>query len=129
MTRLCTKFEQREPILISFTLNGTQLQVTDLPPTTTLLQYLRDQPHLTGTKEGCAEGDCGACTVVILDHREPSGASWRSVNSCLVLLPMLHGKQVYTVEGLSQGADHTRSKRPWYANSDRNVDIARLASS
>ena len=90
--------------MISFTLNGNSLQVTDLPPTTTLLQYLRDQPHLTGTKEGCAEGDCGACTVVILDHRTPSGAAWRSVNSCLVLMPMLHGKQVYTVEGLAQGS-------------------------
>ena len=88
--------------LISFTLNGNPIKVSNLPPTTTLLQYLREQPHLTGTKEGCAEGDCGACTVVILDHRQPSGAAWRSVNSCLVLLPMLHGKKIYTIEGLTQ---------------------------
>ena len=88
---------------ISFILNETHVDISDLPPTTTLLQYLRDNKGLTGTKEGCAEGDCGACTVAILDGRQPSGPSWRSVNSCLVLLPMLHGKQVFTIEGLRQG--------------------------
>ena len=84
---------------ISFILNEKTVQITHLPPTTTLLDYLRDHANMTGTKEGCAEGDCGACTVAILDHPEGEG-SWRSVNSCLVLLPMLHGKEVYTVEGI-----------------------------
>lgn len=86
---------------ISFTLNEKQIQITDLPPTTTLLQYLRDHKSLTGTKEGCAEGDCGACTVVILDAPKTGQAAWRSVNACLILMPMLHGKHVYTIEGIS----------------------------
>jgi len=88
---------------ISFTLNNQVVNIDGLAPTTTLLQYLRTHRQLTGTKEGCAEGDCGACTVVILDEPVSSKPQWRSVNSCLVLLPMLHGKQVFTVEGLRTG--------------------------
>ena len=86
--------------VISFLLNDKPVQIKDLAPTTTLLEYLRDHIAQTGTKEGCAEGDCGACTVAILDRRGPD-ATWRSINSCLVLLPMLHGKEVYTVEGIA----------------------------
>jgi xanthine dehydrogenase small subunit len=66
-----------------------------------LLQYLRNQARLTGTKEGCAEGDCGACTVVI---REPGQEAVRAVNSCLLPLPRLQGCQVWTVEGLASAA-------------------------
>jgi xanthine dehydrogenase small subunit len=80
-------------------LNGRRLDVEGISPTTTLLRYLRDRAHLMGTKEGCAEGDCGACTVAVLEQT-PSGPSWRGVNSCLVLLPMMHGKTVLTVEGI-----------------------------
>lgn len=90
---------------ISFTLNNHTVDIEGLPPTTTLLQYLRTHRQLTGTKEGCAEGDCGACTVVILDKPNKEAPQWRSVNSCLVLLPMLHGKQVFTVEGLKNGQE------------------------
>ncbi len=82
---------------IRFTLNGRRVAVSGLPPTTTLLDYLHTIGK-TGSKEGCAEGDCGACTVAILD-----GQTWRAVNSCLVLLPTLHGGVVLTVEGLSDG--------------------------
>ena len=88
---------------ISFTLNNKTIDIEGLPPTTTLLQYLRTHRQLTGTKEGCVEGDCGACTVVVLDAPSNGAPQWRSVNSCLVLLPMLHGKQVFTVEGLREG--------------------------
>ncbi|WP_237213920.1 xanthine dehydrogenase small subunit [Falsiroseomonas oryziterrae] len=81
---------------IAFTLNG---QPTVLPagtsPTLSLLDWLRGQ-GLTGTKEGCAEGDCGACTVVI---EEPSGARV-PVNGCITLLGQVHGRVVRTVEGL-----------------------------
>ena len=85
-------------------LNDERVDLSAIDPTTTLLRYLRDTEGLRGTKEGCAEGDCGACTVVILDpERETNaGASYRAVNSCLLLLPMLHGRRVYTVEALKR---------------------------
>ncbi len=87
-----------------FYLNDERVDMSHIDPTTTLLRYLRDEEGLRGTKEGCAEGDCGACTVVVLDPARPTnaGASYRAVNSCLLLLPMLHGKRVYTVESLAR---------------------------
>ncbi len=85
---------------IEFWLNGQPVVEAAVSPSTTLLEYLRYQRGLTGTKEGCAEGDCGACTVAIL---EPEG-HWRAINSCLLLLPMVHQRQVVTVEGL--GGQH-----------------------
>lgn len=88
---------------VTFHVNGRETTVRDVSPTTTLLQYLRGPMRLPGTKEGCAEGDCGACTVVVLDAEAPGGPRWRAVNSCLLLLPLLHGKQVFTVEGLRSG--------------------------
>lgn len=88
---------------IRFTLNGRSIEERSVPPTTTLLNYVRKDPATTGTKEGCAEGDCGACTVAVLDTEAKDGPAWRAVNSCLVLLPMLQGKTVVTVEGLADG--------------------------
>jgi xanthine dehydrogenase small subunit len=85
---------------VRFTLNGRPVEVRDLPGTTTLLRYLRDHQGLMGTKEGCAEGDCGACTVAVLEPRAGAAPSWRAVDACLLFLPMVHGKQVVTVEGL-----------------------------
>jgi len=87
--------------VIRFWLNGESVEVDGLSPTTTLLQYLRLHRQDTGTKEGCAEGDCGACTVALLDPNGPDGATYRGVNSCLLLLPMVHGRHVVTVEGLA----------------------------
>ena len=69
-------------------------------PTTTLLNYLRSLPDHKGTKEGCAEGDCGACTVVLAEPGEEGRFSYKAVDSCLIFLPMIHGKQVITVENL-----------------------------
>ncbi|MBX7153296.1 xanthine dehydrogenase small subunit [bacterium] len=69
-------------------------------PTTTVLEYLRSLLNHKGVKEGCAEGDCGACTVVI---GEPNGVDkirYKAIDSCLYFLPMLHGKQLITVENL-----------------------------
>jgi xanthine dehydrogenase small subunit len=86
---------------IRFWLNDTLIEEEGLPPTTTLLDYLRQDALLVGTKEGCAEGDCGACTVAILDEGAEGGPSWRAINSCLVLLPMVHGRRLVTVEGLA----------------------------
>lgn len=84
---------------ITFHLNGKRVDVSGLDPTTTVLRWLRETQRLTGTKEGCAEGDCGACTVLV---------DGRSINACITLLPWLHGKDVLTVEGLarSPGALH-----------------------
>ena len=76
---------------IELTINGRTVVARDISPTTTLLNFLRGSLRLTGTKEGCAEGDCGACTVAVLDPRGTTSPSWRAVNSCLVLLPMMQG--------------------------------------
>jgi len=70
-------------------------------PSTTVLNYLRSLPGFKGVKEGCAEGDCGACTVVIATPDGNGGMLYTAVNSCLVFLPMLAGKQLITVEHLS----------------------------
>ncbi|ATB31690.1 xanthine dehydrogenase small subunit [Melittangium boletus] len=87
---------------LRFFLNDRPVEETGLSPTTTLLRYLRDRAHLTGTKEGCAEGDCGACSVAVLEQDGQGVASLRAVNACLLLLPMVQGKRVYTVESLKE---------------------------
>lgn len=79
----------------TFLLNGSEI-TADTSPTTTLLDWLRDHPKLTGTKEGCNEGDCGACSVMVTDQ---SGA--RALNACILFMPQLQGKAVRTVEGIS----------------------------
>ncbi|HRI08061.1 MAG TPA: xanthine dehydrogenase small subunit [Nannocystaceae bacterium] len=89
---------------IRFYLNDRLIEDREVAPTTTLLDYLRQHAHLAGTKEGCAEGDCGACSVAILDAEAPGGPRFRAINACLVLLPMVQGQRVYTVEGLKTGA-------------------------
>ncbi len=84
---------------IAFTLNGQPVALpADMPPTRTLLDWLREDARLTGTKEGCAEGDCGACTVVLED-----GARREPINACLAVLGQLHGRSLRTVEGVSHG--------------------------
>ena len=86
---------------IRFQLNGKTIVVEGIAPTTTVLQYVRSK-GITGTKEGCAEGDCGACSVVVLDTSADGQQRYRAINSCLLFLPMVHGKQVFTVEGLTR---------------------------
>lgn len=88
---------------LSFILNGHEVKERNVAPTTTLLQYLRQHLQLTGTKEGCAEGDCGACTVAVLDPHGEDGPTYRAINACLVLLPMMQGQTIVTVEGLKTG--------------------------
>ncbi len=78
---------------VKTTINGDPVEfLTDAE--STLLDALRDELHLTGTKEGCATGDCGACSVVL---------DGRLVCSCLVLAPEIEGRSVQTVEGVAQG--------------------------
>lgn len=87
---------------VTFLLNGETVQV-QTTPTRTLLDWLREDRDLCGTKEGCNEGDCGACTVIVGDD-----AGTRALNACILFLPQLHGKTVRTVEGISgpDGALH-----------------------
>jgi xanthine dehydrogenase small subunit len=75
-----------------------------LNPSSTLLSYLRSLNDHKGVKEGCAEGDCGACTVVVAFPDEDGHLKYMAVNSCLIFLPWLHGKQLITVEHLSEGS-------------------------
>ncbi|WP_232293869.1 xanthine dehydrogenase small subunit [Stigmatella aurantiaca] len=87
---------------LRFYLNDRLIEESALSPTLTLLRYLRDRAHLMGTKEGCAEGDCGACTVAVLEQDGKGAPVLRAINSCLLLLPMVQGKRVYTVESLKE---------------------------
>ncbi|WP_224249996.1 xanthine dehydrogenase small subunit [Hyalangium gracile] len=91
---------------LRFYLNDRLVEESGLSPTTTVLRYLRDRAHLTGTKEGCAEGDCGACTVAVLEEDGKGGQALRAINSCLLLLPMVQGKRVYTVEALKERGEY-----------------------
>ena len=81
---------------ITFRLNGETVALRDVAPTVTLLDWLRETRGLTGTKEGCNEGDCGACSVMVTDDR---GA--QTLNACILFLPQLNGKAVRTIEGIS----------------------------
>lgn len=72
----------------------------NISPDTTVLNYLRNIAGRKGTKEGCAEGDCGACTVVVAEPDEEGQLHYNSADSCLILLPQLHGKQLITIEDL-----------------------------
>ena len=82
-----------------FLLDGKVIEARDVAPTTTLLQFLRGPLGRHGTKEGCAEGDCGACTVVLGELGE-SGTRYRAVNSCIRFVHTVDGKEVVTVESL-----------------------------
>jgi xanthine dehydrogenase small subunit len=86
---------------LKFVLDGRVVCVEQPSPTMTVLDYLREVAGRRGTKEGCAEGDCGACTVV-LGELSNRGARYRAVNSCIRFLPTLDGKELVTVESLRQ---------------------------
>ncbi len=99
---------------IRFFHRGALVEVGDADPTRSVLDWLREDARCVGTKEGCNEGDCGACTVVIGELPEHAdtpadavrGLSLKTVNACIQFLPTLHGKALFTVEDLKQGALH-----------------------
>ena len=88
---------------LDFLLNGERVSLADENPTHTLLAWLREVRGLTGTKEGCAEGDCGACTVVLADLDPAGRLRHQPVNACILCIGALEGKEVITVEGLKKG--------------------------
>src|ERR1041385_1375934 len=85
-----------------FTLNGRPVHVDGVSPTTTFLDWLRTSGR-TGSKCGCAEGDCGACTVALVERDAAGRPTYRAINSCIALLPMFAGREIVTVEGLATG--------------------------
>ncbi|MEJ8826162.1 xanthine dehydrogenase small subunit [Variovorax humicola] len=93
---------------IRFFHQGRVVDVSGVHPTRTVLDWLREDARCTGTKEGCNEGDCGACTVVIGELAAPGaagavdGLQLQTVNACIQFLPTLHGKALFTVEDLKR---------------------------
>ncbi len=85
---------------IELILNGRRVRVEGVSPNTTLLEYLRGA-GLTGAKEGCAEGDCGACTVAMLERDSQGRSCYRAINSCLVPLCLMAGREIVSVEGVA----------------------------
>lgn len=84
---------------LRFYLDGEIVVLSDIDPTMTVLDWLRYRAQRTGTKEGCAEGDCGACTVLV-GELEDDDINWRAVNACILFMPMLDGRALMTVESL-----------------------------
>ena len=87
---------------VTFLLNGVETTVSPERADVTLLNWLRQDRGLTGSKEGCAEGDCGACSVVVaqVDHTK-GRISHHAANACILFLPMIDGLSITTVEGIA----------------------------
>ena len=89
---------------ISFLFRGRATALSGFAPDRTLLDWLREEAGAKGTKEGCAEGDCGACTVVLRRPRD-GGLTYEPVNACILLLGQIDGAELLTVEDLAAGRD------------------------
>lgn len=90
---------------LTLKINGEAITLKDVSPTMTLLQYLQKSGR-TGTKEGCGDGDCGACTVAIVGAGTDGKPHYQAVNSCLIPLGAIAGREVITVEGIANGQLH-----------------------
>ncbi len=109
---------------IEFLLNGTPTRC-HVPPDTSILTLLRDYLGMTGTKEGCASGDCGACTVAIKSDTAPH---FVSLNACITPAHQLHGQHLLTVEAWPLTKNFTRHSVPWWSAMAASAASARPAS-
>jgi len=91
-------------------INGKHVQLAGIEPHTTLLQFLRASGY-TGAKEGCAEGECGACAVILVRPSPTGGSQYVPVNSCLMLAEMAAGQEILTVEGLAQNGELSEAQK------------------
>lgn len=90
--------------IVTFFINDLECNDSQLQPDLTLLRYIRENKGLTGTKEGCASGDCGACTVLVASIKN-NEINYQTINSCITPVRALSGKQVITIEHLSNNED------------------------
>jgi len=98
-------FNQALNAHLTLTINGETLRLENASPSMTLLEYLRRSGR-TGTKEGCGDGDCGACTVALIGRGANHKPAYQAVNSCLIPLGAISGREIITVEGISNGQLH-----------------------
>jgi xanthine dehydrogenase small subunit len=89
---------------LAFRFRGDNIALSDFSPRATLLDWLREEAGATGTKEGCGEGDCGACTIVLARNRDGK-LTHEAANACVLLLGQVDGAEVLTVEDLADGAN------------------------
>jgi xanthine dehydrogenase small subunit len=111
MITMMVKKEKKLRFVLDYRIVEIDFSKKGFLPSTTVLNYLRSQPGHRGTKEGCAEGDCGACTVV-LGELKNGKIHYRAVDSCLLFLPAIHGKQLITVENLAIRNGHEIKLHP-----------------
>ena len=113
---------------IQFILNGRTVRIDNCSPNTTLLEFLRGA-GLTGAKEGCAEGDCGACAVVMVDRDAQGRPCYRAINSCLVPVCLMAGREIVSVEGVAPVRDFIPCSGKWSSATARNAATAPRGSS
>ena len=112
--------------IIKFIFNNEIHEIQNQDSNETILNYIRLKLKKTGTKEGCAEGGCGACTIV-LGELDKNNIIYKAINSCIAFVPSLEGKQLIIVEDLVSKINlYIRYKMQWSIITAHNVDFAHL---